>query len=424
MMRPNRKHNSILNSPFVRALINPVHTVVPGSTSSIRPEASVSSPSATVGPPATSGPNPYLSIMAQERGEELPPPSAEHLIPTQPLPASPAATATTSDVKGKKRARSEEADEVLEWDERARTRYGVVTRYTEDDLPLELEKYWAQRYRMFSLYDEGCEMDREGWYSVTPENIAVQIAERCRSGVIVDAFCGVGGNAIQFAFTCERVIAFDTSKVRLACAKRNAEIYGVADRITFILADWVEWTKKYVEQKEGGEVKKEDEIEVIFLSPPWGGISYQTLGTASSTAAVTTPAAKKRRISGVATSTVSSTLTPTTPRTSSDQPPAAYPLSALAPLHGAELFALASRVTPHIAYYLPRNVDLLEVANLSSLKAGEREGGKRERVEIEEEWMSGKLKAVTAYFGELVVGAGGGGDECDDDGDDGHGGSD
>ena len=25
-----------------------------------------------------------------------------------------------------------------------------------------------------------------------------------RSGVILDAFCGVGGNAIQFAFTCER----------------------------------------------------------------------------------------------------------------------------------------------------------------------------------------------------------------------------
>jgi hypothetical protein len=25
-------------------------------------------------------------------------------------------------------------------------------------------------------------MDREGWYSVTPENIAVQIAERCTCG--------------------------------------------------------------------------------------------------------------------------------------------------------------------------------------------------------------------------------------------------
>lgn len=47
-------------------------------------------------------------------------------------------------------------------------------------------------------------MDREGWFSVTPEKIAEHIAERCRCDVIVDAFCGVGGNAIQFAFVCEQ----------------------------------------------------------------------------------------------------------------------------------------------------------------------------------------------------------------------------
>ena len=44
----------------------------------------------------------------------------------------------------------------------------------------------------------------EGWFSVTPEKIAEHIADRCRCDVIVDAFCGVGGNTIQFAFSCER----------------------------------------------------------------------------------------------------------------------------------------------------------------------------------------------------------------------------
>ena len=44
----------------------------------------------------------------------------------------------------------------------------------------------------------------EGWFSVTPEKIAHHIAERCRSNVIIDAFTGCGGNAIQFALTCER----------------------------------------------------------------------------------------------------------------------------------------------------------------------------------------------------------------------------
>jgi len=44
----------------------------------------------------------------------------------------------------------------------------------------------------------------EGWFSVTPEKIAEHIADRCRCDVVVDAFCGVGGNTIQFALTCER----------------------------------------------------------------------------------------------------------------------------------------------------------------------------------------------------------------------------
>ena len=66
-------------------------------------------------------------------------------------------------------------------------------------------QYWAQRYRLFSKFDSGISLDPESWYSVTPERIAQHIAHRCRCDLVVDGFCGVGGNAIQFAFTCERV---------------------------------------------------------------------------------------------------------------------------------------------------------------------------------------------------------------------------
>lgn len=37
---------------------------------------------------------------------------------------------------------------------------------------------------------------------MTPEKVAAHAAERCRCDVIVDGFCGVGGNSIQFAMTC------------------------------------------------------------------------------------------------------------------------------------------------------------------------------------------------------------------------------
>ena len=234
--------------------------------------------------------------------------------------------------------------------------------------------------------------------------------------MIVDAFCGVGGNAIQFAFTCEKggcvshgneafahfqstVIAIDNSPVRLACARRNAEIYGVADRITFILGDWVSWSRDYVKRKEAGEVAAEDEVEVVFLSPPWGGIDYQTLGGPE-----TAPTPTSKKVKTLSTSDAPSTPTPDPPSSTSAGRPS-YPLSALAPLHGAELFALARTITPHVAYYLPRNTDIEELARLPegcprrSAEGEIVEGA--EQVEIEEEWCGWKLKAITAYYGDL-----------------------
>ena len=111
---------------------------------------------------------------------------------------------------------------------------------SECPLDPDLAKYWAQRYRLFSKFDSGIMMDREGWFSVTPEEIAIDIAEKCRCNIIIDAFCGMGGNSIQFAFTCERVIAIDIDPVKLHCARHNAFVYGVADRIEFIQGDFMQ----------------------------------------------------------------------------------------------------------------------------------------------------------------------------------------
>ena len=112
------------------------------------------------------------------------------------------------------------------------------------------EKYWAQRYRFFSRFDEGVLLDKSkqtpqriqtqsshmflisfntaGWFSVTPEAIARHTAERCRCAVVVDAFCGIGGNAIQYVhlmrfmsiFVC--VISFlDISQIRSCLLSRH-----------------------------------------------------------------------------------------------------------------------------------------------------------------------------------------------------------
>ncbi|CAN0093748.1 unnamed protein product [Scytosiphon promiscuus] len=166
-------------------------------------------------------------------------------------------------------------------------------------------KYWGQRYRYFSRFDDGVTMDEEGWYSVTPEAIARHIAERVCCDVVVDPFVGCGGNAVQFALVAHVVFAIDLDPVKLEHARRNAAIYGVENRIEFILGDAM-------------KVLPTLKADAVFLSPPWGGPGYQDSKTFDLNTMI---------------------------------PP---PLSAL------EMFRAARQVTPNVVFFLPRNVDAFQ----------------------------------------------------------------
>lgn len=90
-----------------------------------------------------------------------------------------------------------------------------------------------------------------------------------------------------------------------------------------------------------------------------------------------------------------------------EMPP--YPLSALAPIPGDQLFHLTSRISPNIAFYLPKNTDTNELAALAPDIVNEQGNvvGK-EWVEVEEEFVGkekawNSLKAITAYYGGIVA---------------------
>ncbi|KAJ8925194.1 hypothetical protein NQ315_001380 [Exocentrus adspersus] len=102
---------------------------------------------------------------------------------------------------------------------------------------------------------------KQSWYSVTPEQVAKHAAERCQCDVIVDAFCGAGGNTIQFALTCNRVIAIDIDAKKIDLARNNAKVYGVTNKIDFIVGDFFQLADTLI-------------ADVVFLSPPWGGPAY------------------------------------------------------------------------------------------------------------------------------------------------------
>ncbi len=124
------------------------------------------------------------------------------------------------------------------------------------------QRYWHRRHSLFALFDLGVVLDEESWYSVTPQVLAEHHAARCAGGVVVDACCGVGGNAIQLARTCGRVIAIDIDAEKIAMGKENAAIYGVTN-IEWLCGDFAEIAKQL------------PRVDGVFLSPPWGGPSYK-----------------------------------------------------------------------------------------------------------------------------------------------------
>ena len=218
------------------------------------------------------------------------------------------------------------------------------------------EKYWGQRYRYFSRFDEGIEMTgAQAWFSATPEVIAEHIAERCRCDIVVDAFAGCGANAIQLAFTCHHVIAIDLNRASLECARRNAAIYGVADRIEFLHGDALQL------------IPKLRGVDVIFLSPPWGGPAYvdaDVYDLRSLRVGNDSYCGGKRGVDGV------------------------------------ELLRLCQGVTPSIAFYLPKNSCADQVAAVTAPLTPR---GAEARLEFEQLYLNKKYKAAVAYFGELAA---------------------
>jgi len=191
------------------------------------------------------------------------------------------------------------------------------------------DKYWAQRRRLFSRFDRGIQLDAEGWYSVTPEIIADHVATRVASlvessetfeaqlnggnggVVILDGFCGMGGNAIAFgkipSNIVSKIVCVDTDRSKLLKAAHNASLYDIPkDKLVFVQCNSIFILKYCYKNGEfildqpqarmpqhmpppviptihagfqvGGFELLPRRIDLAFFDPPWGGIDYEILG--------------------------------------------------------------------------------------------------------------------------------------------------
>eukprot|EP00250_Pteridium_aquilinum_P011805 c20315_g1_i1 orf=152-871(+) len=181
-----------------------------------------------------------------------------------------------------------------------------------EELSNDLFKFWVRRCSLFSRFDDGVKCDEQGLFSITPEEIAKHQAALCGSGgIVIDAFTGMGGNAIQFASRQNQVIAIDINPTRIKCARHNAKLYGVAQYIDFIVGDFFGLAPFL-------------KADVVFLAPPWGGPDYKKAET--------------------------------------------YDIETmLQPKDGFSLFSMALLVAPSVVLFLPRTVDMEQLAQLAWL---------------------------------------------------------
>lgn len=227
--------------------------------------------------------------------------------------------------------------------------------------PPNVDKYWAQRYRLFLRFDDGIQLDGDGWFSVTPERIAAHIAKRfVQSGHfthVLDLFSGFGGNAIQFALAGSTVTGVEREASRIAMARHNSTVYGVADYIDYICDDVYGLSTASLQEKigEGNNINKKRKreesesrknVDAVFLSPPWGGPSY---------------------LQG-------------------DDDDGYYDLNRFVPA-----LQIARRFSPNIAILVPRNVNRSTIGHVLG------------QCELELNHLDGKLKTCTIYFGGLMI---------------------
>jgi hypothetical protein len=122
-----------------------------------------------------------------------------------------------------------------------------------------------QRDRSVGFSRTGVMLDDEMRIGLTPELLALRLGERAKQRLaersreplsVVDACSGAGGNAIGFARAGLHVIAIELDARRLAAARHNAMLYGVADRIAFVQGD-------------ARELATEQRAALWFLDVPW-----------------------------------------------------------------------------------------------------------------------------------------------------------
>jgi trimethylguanosine synthase len=207
------------------------------------------------------------------------------------------------------------------------------------------------------------------------EHIAT--AAPANRSIMLDPFCGAGGNAIAFALSgrWKRVYAIEKDPATLECAMQNARIYGVHDQITWFEGDCFEilGLGNGDKEKEVGALKSViEQYGVMFASPPWGGESLDLQDKMSSA-------------SGIFQQPLTDFLGP------GYKSEAVFNLDNMQPYSLRYMFERFKGLAKNMVFYLPRTSDLQQIAECV---------GKDEKAQVVHYCTNGGSRALCAYLGD------------------------
>lgn len=121
-------------------------------------------------------------------------------------------------------------------------------------------------------------------YSVTRQDIAdkmtailLQLPNITPESTIIDCTACIGGNTISFAKQFNRVIAIENDTKRFEMLLHNISLFNFhPPHVTTICGDCVAYLE---DLSRSHNSPASPSVDILFIDPPWGGSSYQTLET-------------------------------------------------------------------------------------------------------------------------------------------------
>lgn len=163
--------------------------------------------------------------------------------------------------------------------------------------------------------------------------------------------------------------AIEKDPAVLKCAKHNARVYGVDNKITWFEGDCFHILKN--------QLKDLAPYSIVFASPPWGGMSFSFFALSCSSFLVLRFHSRANRSAG--------------PGYRSDK---VFNLRTMEPYSLATLYNEYSTFSEHMVLYLPRTSDVRQLAKL--VPDGQ-------KVAVMHYCMEGASKALCIFYGGFRV---------------------